>query len=44
MSVQVFGGHATISDYSRADDYKLVLALLGATGLKPDVSCESWCG
>ena len=44
MGIQVIGSHVTISDYSHDDDYKLVLALLGAAGIEPDVSCESWCG
>lgn len=44
ISLQIRGGRIVISDYSRNNDYKPLLALFGIIGIKPEVKTESWCG
>ena len=44
MDIQIYEGRVVISDYSKNDDRNLVLALMGATGINPEVHNESWCG
>lgn len=44
ISVLIKNGRMVIDDHTHNDEYKLLLALLPAAGIKIDVQTESWYG
>ena len=44
LGILIVGNQVQISDYSKKEDYQVLLVLLRAMGLQPQVTVESWCG